>query len=558
MINVNVPLCAHPGCISTSKAFGFLGEKGIVCKKHAESGMVNVVNRLCDFKGCVSTSRNFGYRNGKKRYCKDHALADMKDLVSPICEFPGCASKSKNFDIVGGKGRFCGAHKEDGMVDVRNASCIHPGCNTKPFFSFKGTPSRYCATHKLAGMCNRQACEFGDCLVIAGYNYTIGDKGRFCAAHKLDGMIAVRVNLCKYGACAKTASFGHKGKSPEYCGTHKLDQMINLLAKFCEHTGCDINASYNLPGKRPRFCQRHAMPGMDIVIGQGCDYPGCTCKSRNYDVPGGKGRFCAKHRETGMIDVKITRCHECDTFARFGLPGNKPTHCTRHRKPGMILRPKARCMVCRKPAYYGKNFIAHHCEEHKEDDDHNLMERKCVSCGLLMVLDADNKCEFCNPERFETNRLAKQNALMNYLNKHGLRGNSTDVVIDRGECGKERPDRVFEFDDKIVILECDEHQHKERQCLCEQTRMVNIGQIFGGMPVYFIRWNPDMYAPGDIRNPEQVSRRHKTVCDFIQNIANGDIPLPNALVSAIYMYYDGWTHLSDATWEVLSSFEQSK
>jgi len=87
-------------------------------------------------------------------------------------------------------------------------------------------------------------------------------------------------------------------------------------------------------------------------------------------------------------------------------------------------------------------------------------------------------------------RLAKQNDLMNYLDARDLKGVSTDIVIDKGECGKERPDRVYDFGDKIVILECDEYQHRDRQCLCEQTRMVNIGQSFGGIPVYFIRWNP--------------------------------------------------------------------
>lgn len=554
MINVTMPLCTHSGCTSTSKCYGFPGNKGTVCKKHALPGMVNVVNLLCDFDGCVSTSRVFGYPKSKKRYCKEHALADMANIVNPTCEFPGCASKSKNFDIPAGKGRFCKQHKEDGMVDVRNATCIHPGCTKRSNFSMKGTPSRYCSKHKLPGMCNRQACEFEDCITFAGYNYEVGTKGRFCAAHKLDGMLCVHVNLCKHTGCKKTASFGH-GKTGHYCKAHAHEGMINVIMKLCEHPGCDIAASYNLPGKRQRFCQKHATTDMVIVIGKGCEHPGCKSKSRNYDTPDGKGKVCAKHKEPGMIDVKIMRCCECGTNARFGIPGSKPSHCTRHRKPGMILRPKARCKVCRKPAYYGKKFIAHHCEEHKEDDDDNLMERKCVSCGLLMVLDKHDKCEFCNPQRFETNRLAKQNALMEYLNKHGLRGNSTDIVIEKGECGKERPDRVFEFDDKIVILECDEHQHKERQCVCEQTRMVNIGQSYGGMPVYFVRWNPDMYAPGDIRNPEQVSSRHKTVCKFIKDIENGDIPLPNALVSAIYMYYDGWTGLSNATWETIVPFD---
>ena len=47
--------------------------------------------------------------------------------------------------------------------------------------------------------------------------------------------------------------------------------------------------------------------------------------------------------------------------------------------------------------------------------------------------------------------------------------------------------------DKIVIIECDEHQHKKHDCACEQVRMINISQSFGAIPVYFIRWNPDSY-----------------------------------------------------------------
>jgi hypothetical protein len=171
-----------------------------------------------------------------------------------------------------------------------------------------------------------------------------------------------------------------------------------------------------------------------------------------------------------------------------------------------------------------------------------------------MVLDANNKCEFCDPSRFETNRLAKQNALMSYLDKHKLRGNSTDVVIEKGTCGLERPDRVFELEDKVVILECDEHQHKDRQCSCEQTRMVNLGQSFGGTPVYFLRWNPDAYAPGDGRNPEPVVRRHKLVADYLHQIEDGYVDLPNALVSVLYLYHDGWTTLAEAKWDVLTPF----
>ena len=87
--------------------------------------------------------------------------------------------------------------------------------------------------------------------------------------------------------------------------------------------------------------------------------------------------------------------------------------------------------------------------------------------------------------------------------------------------------------------------------------MVNIGQSFGGIPVYFIRWNPDDYSPeNDRKNPEELTKRYKLVGDSISDIKKNKHTLPTALVSAIYMYYDGWESMLKAEWQVLSKFEE--
>jgi hypothetical protein len=144
---------------------------------------------------------------------------------------------------------------------------------------------------------------------------------------------------------------------------------------------------------------------------------------------------------------------------------------------------------------------------------------------------------------------------MDYLNTRGLTGFTTDKVVEGGMCGKERPDRVYDFGDKIVVLECDENQHRERDCSCEQTRMVNIGQSFGGLPVYFIRWNPDDYIPVDERkNPEVLKKRYKLCGDLIADIKNKKAVLPTALVSAIYLYYDEWSSLAEERWSCITPF----
>ena len=143
---------------------------------------------------------------------------------------------------------------------------------------------------------------------------------------------------------------------------------------------------------------------------------------------------------------------------------------------------------------------------------------------------------------------------MDYLDARGLVGQSTDTMVDGGTCGKERPDRVYDFGKYIVVLECDEYQHRERACECEQTRMINIGQAFGGVPVYFIRWNPDPYKCST-GIPELVSKRHKLCGDLITDIRDGKIELPLALVSAIYLYYDGWYSIAEETWESICALQ---
>jgi hypothetical protein len=260
-----------------------------------------------------------------------------------------------------------------------------------------------------------------------------------------------------------------------------------------------------------------------------------------------------------MINVKSKICNQenCKISASYGIPGHKRSKCFTHRLTGMIRKPNAKCSTkdCKELAIYGLNWTPKHCETHKTPDDQNLVERPCISCGLMYVLDTNNKCENCDPEAFKTARLAKQHALMSYLDSRNLKGLSTDITIDNGICGKERPDRIYDLNDKIIILECDEHQHKDRQCLCEQTRMVNISQMFGGIPVYFIRWNPDDYTPqNDKKDPELLLKRYKLLGDLLEDIQKEKVVLPSALVSAIYMYYDEWASLAEESWKVLTPF----
>ena len=365
---------------------------------------------------------------------------------------------------------------------------------------------------------------------------------------------------CEENGCETRPAFNIKGsRTARFCSLHKTANMVDIRNKTCEENGCETRPIFNIKGSKiARFCSKHKTVDMVDIRNKTCEENGCETRP-TFNIKGSKiARFCSKHKTVDMVNVKNKTCEEngCETQCSYGKPAYQKSHCFKHRKIGMIKNPNAKCSKCKELAIWGINWIPKHCETHKTEDDKNLVEKECISCGLLYILDDEKKCSLCNPESFMIARLAKQNALMSYLDVHDLKGISTDIVIDKGECGLERPDRIYDFGDKIVILECDEHQHRHRQCLCEQTRMVNIGQSFGGMPVYFIRWNPDDYCPyNDRKNPEIISNRYKLVGDLIRDIKNNKHKLPIGLVSVIYLYYDGWNSITDSKWEVITNYD---
>ena len=314
------------------------------------------------------------------------------------------------------------------------------------------------------------------------------------------------------------------------------------------------------------YCGQHKTAAMVDVKNKRCVFEDCDKLNPVFGVPGGKGTYCLKHKTADMVDVKNKQCAfdgegGCKTRPLYGKPGLPVSHCAPHRVKGMIRKSNATCATakCRELAVWGSNWVPKHCEEHKTADEDNLVERRCRGCKFLYVLDKNDHCENCDPTAWITARLAKQNALMAYLDTREAqlgRPVSTDRAVDGGECGADRPDRIYDFGDKIIVVECDEYQHRDRACLCEQTRMVNIGQSFGGVPVYFVRWNPDDYAPKDSRkNPELLAKRHKLCGDLLADIKEGRAVVPAAaLVSVIYLFYDDWVSMAKEPWVVVTAF----
>jgi hypothetical protein len=360
-------------------------------------------------------------------------------------------------------------------------------------------------------------------------------------------MVDVKHKRCEFPDCKKQPAFNVEGALVRrFCAEHKEPGMVDVKSKRCEFTDCrSLNPVFNEEGATTgRFCSEHKEPGMVDVKNKRCEFTDCR-KQPVFNVEGALvGRFCSEHKEPGMVGVTCKRCEfpDCKTTAGFGLPGTKATHCAQHIQKGQISNPKRRCTFekCKEIATHGYTS-ARYCESHSPKDTFDLVQRRCNGCELVEVLDKEGFCWTCRPELAQRVRLAKQKEVRNYLAFKNLKYDSYDRIIDGGACGKERPDFVFDFESKIVIVEVDEFQHQERACECEQTRMINICSSYGGAPVVFIRWNPDPFKKNGRTQSVPLAKRLQVLEGWIRHFQKPETFVTN-LLSVVYLYFDDWNN----------------
>jgi hypothetical protein len=129
----------------------------------------------------------------------------------------------------------------------------------------------------------------------------------------------------------------------------------------------------------------------------------------------------------------------------------------------------------------------------------------------------------------------KENQIRDFLIANNIPF-TQDKIPNGSACGKERPDFVIYLPDRIVIIEVDEDQHKNYPCECEQIRMINISNGFGGMPVFWIRYNPDNFKTNCkvIKISQVQKQRH--LLDWLKVSFQRQV---THLAEIVYLFYDG-------------------
>lgn len=537
---VSMPNC-HCG---TFAIYNYNGEKtGIRCKNHIEKGMIDVYNKKCKHDGCMKQPVFNIIGQGVALYCKTHKSPNMINIKDKPCIADGCL-KQPMFNIPGMKvGRYCKEHKLDGMVDVKNKHCGVDGCLTRPSYKLIGTLRAIrCVLHKTLDMIpiNIQ-CEIDGCSKQPMFNTPGMKKGRFCKDHKLDGMIDVKNKKCQVVGCNTRPIYGIKNtKSALACSTHKLSNMVNIRHQTCEADNCINRASYNIPGeKKVKFCYSHKKDNM-INIAKFVKCEVHTCEERAYYNTSSHNtpRFCSSHKDSDMINVGVRYCTTdmCKSIAAYGMLAGSLTKCSKHKERGMLKNPNTKCSQtnCKSLGVYEANRIRF-CEDHKPSHAQNLGLEPCTGCGLEDIL-RNGKCSTCDPSIANLYQHAKENRIRDVLQAAGY-AFVQDKMLETPQCGRERPDFQMDCGTHCVYLEVDEHQHQSYACECEQTRMINLVEV-RGMPVHWIRYNPDSYQPLKGQKMVTQSQREAKLLEYVRYATTHTPQEAGYISDVIYLFYD--------------------
>jgi hypothetical protein len=114
--------------------------------------------------------------------------------------------------------------------------------------------------------------------------------------------------------------------------------------------------------------------------------------------------------------------------------------------------------------------------------------------------------------------------------------NKSNSFANPVQCGRYRVDFVFELEAGVLLLEYDEKMHADREKRCELVRQAEVSMGYGGMPVHWIRFNPDDFKIGGVIHAIASKEREPGLLKLIQTAVK--YPDYENLITIDYMCYD--------------------
>ena len=296
---------------------------------------------------------------------------------------------------------------------------------------------------------------------------------------------------CKNSDCNKRANYNHiNEKKALYCKEHKLDDMVDIKHKRCKNPDCNKIPSYNYSNEtKPLYCKEHKLIDMIDVRHKKCISPDCLLQPVYNYINETKRLYCKAHKLDGMIDVVSKRCITPD------------------------------CNTIQKCKHY---------------------KGLCSTCFHIKYPDIT----------YDRNNKTKERIIVNHIVKQFP---DFKFIIDKAIGPKNhRPDVLLELDDRIIIIEIDEYQHKGYKT--DEILRLDIIHKAINKKVICIRFNPDSFIKDNIRTSScfklnndknfEVSKqdefidRLKHLYKFIKKYSSYEYKLKKHNVKTRKLYFD--------------------
>ena len=266
---------------------------------------------------------------------------------------------------------------------------------------------------------------------------------------------------CLIQNCNNEPSYNFIGESiPSYCSSHKKNEMIDfdklrLNAKCCSNI---------------------------------CNKPGYKYFNMNKQV-----WYCKECTDKHRINVNDKKCNhpECSImFCGFAYYDEKyPILCDKHKLPDMVNLKSKRCL---EPG----------CDKHIETTKNKLHKGYCSTCFHIKYPD----------EGCYKNNIIKERLIVNHIIKK-----ISDYKFILNKCigpKNHRPDVLLELDDRVIIIEIDENQHKWYNT--DELLRLDIIQKAINKKVICIRFNPDNFIRDNVRTSSCFKLNDNEIFEIIK------------------------------------------
>jgi hypothetical protein len=186
----------------------------------------------------------------------------------------------------------------------------------------------------------------------------------------------------------------------------------------------------------------------------------------------------------------------------------------------------------------------------------DIIHKKCIECNDTRISNIKYKdyCLRCFMFKFPNEKVSKnyrikEKHMTDFIKKEF---NEEIMIFDKqtGGCSLRRPDCYIDKFTHVLIIECDENQHKDTPC--ENKRTMELFQDFGNRPIVFIRFNPDNYILNNkkIKSGFKIHKVHgipiideKSNWDerlklLKETISNWLVKIPNKEVTFEYLFFN--------------------